>query len=176
MYWSIHIKVELNLYKRPQKAYEFPDSKVHGANMEPTSVLSAPNGPHVGPTNLAIRVHHKSALKPFDCRLMEITHTCLNYKDSLTKPSVSVYSIGFHDDVIKWNIFRVTGHLWGEFAGHRWLPRTKASDAEIWCFLWSALVNGWVNNGECGDLRRYPAYYDVTVMLYNCCYISMSYT
>ena len=28
------------------------------------------------------------------------------------------------------NIFRVSGHLWGEFTGSRWLPRTKASDAE----------------------------------------------
>ena len=36
------------------------------------------------------------------------------------------------------NIFRVTGPLWGEFTGHRWIPLTKASDAELWCFLWSA--------------------------------------
>ena len=39
------------------------------------------------------------------------------------------------DDVIKWK------HLCGEFTGHRWIPRTKASDAELWCFLWSA--PGW---------------------------------
>ena len=32
-----------------------PDSKVHGANMGPTWVLSALNGPHFGPMNLAIR-------------------------------------------------------------------------------------------------------------------------
>ena len=32
-----------------------PDSNVHGANMGPTWVLSAPDGPHVGPMNLAIR-------------------------------------------------------------------------------------------------------------------------
>ena len=32
------------------------DSKVHGAKMETTWVLSAPDGPHVGPVNLAIRV------------------------------------------------------------------------------------------------------------------------
>ena len=31
-----------------------PDSKVHGANMGPNWVLSAPDGPHVGPMNLAI--------------------------------------------------------------------------------------------------------------------------
>ena len=36
------------------------------------------------------------------------------------------------------NIFRVTGPLCGEFTGHRWTPLTKASDAELWCFLWSA--------------------------------------
>ena len=36
------------------------------------------------------------------------------------------------------NIFRVTGHLCGEFTGPRWIPCTKASDAELWCFVWSA--------------------------------------
>ena len=30
-----------------------PDSKVHGANMGPTWVLLAQDGPHVGPMNLA---------------------------------------------------------------------------------------------------------------------------
>ena len=38
----------------PQK---YPDSKVHGANMGPTWVLSATDGPHVGSTNLATRVY-----------------------------------------------------------------------------------------------------------------------
>ena len=36
----------------------YPDSKVHGANMGPTWVLSAPDGPHVSPMNLAIRVYY----------------------------------------------------------------------------------------------------------------------
>ena len=36
------------------------------------------------------------------------------------------------------NIFRVTGPLCGEFTGHRWIPLTKASDADLWCFLWYA--------------------------------------
>ena len=34
-----------------------PDSKVHGANMEPTWVLSAPDGPHVGPMTFAIMAY-----------------------------------------------------------------------------------------------------------------------
>ena len=35
------------------------------------------------------------------------------------------------------NISCVTGPLWGESTGNRWIPLTKASDAELWCFLWS---------------------------------------
>ena len=35
--------------------HEDPDNKVYGANMGPTWVLLAPDGPHVGPMNLAIR-------------------------------------------------------------------------------------------------------------------------
>ena len=34
--------------------------------------------------------------------------------------------------------FRATGHLGGEFTGPRWILRTKANDAELLCFLWSA--------------------------------------
>ena len=36
------------------------------------------------------------------------------------------------------SIFRITGHLCGEFTGPQWIPHTKASDAELWCLLWSA--------------------------------------
>ena len=63
------------------------------------------------------------------------------------------------------NLFHVTGHLCGESTSHRWIPLTKASDAELWCFVWSApWINGWVNNREAGDLRRHRAHYDVIVM------------
>ena len=36
------------------------------------------------------------------------------------------------------DIFRVTGPFWGESNGHRWIPLTKASGAELWCFLVTA--------------------------------------
>ena len=37
-----------------------------------------------------------------------------------------------------WNgtLFRVAGPLWAEFTVHRWISLTKASDAELWYFLW----------------------------------------
>ena len=42
--------------------------------------------------------------------------------------------------------------------------RTKASDVELWCFFIYVWINGWLNNREAGDLRRYRAHYDITVM------------
>ena len=36
------------------------------------------------------------------------------------------------------NIFCLTGPLYGEVTGYRWIPLTTASDVELWCFLWSA--------------------------------------
>ena len=44
----------------------------------------------------------------------------------------------WHGNVIVEIFFRATGPLRGESTGHRWIPLTKASDAELWCFLWSA--------------------------------------
>ena len=44
----------------------------------------------------------------------------------------------YHDDVIKWKHFpRYWPFVW-ESTGHRWILLTKASDAELWCFRWSA--------------------------------------
>ena len=43
-----------------------------------------------------------------------------------------------HDDFIKWKHFP---RYWPFVRGttdHRWIPLTKASDAELWYFLWSA--------------------------------------
>ena len=46
----------------------------------------------------------------------------------------------------------------GEFPAQR--PVTRSFDVS----LISARKNGWVNNGEAGDLRHHHAHYDVTVM------------
>ena len=37
------------------------------------------------------------------------------------------------------NISRGTDPLCGEFFGYLWIPLTKASDAEIWCFCYLRL-------------------------------------
>ena len=65
------------------------------------------------------------------------------------------------------NSFRVTGPLWGEFTGHRWITLTKASDAELWCFaLICAWINSCANNRDADGFRRHRAHYDVIVVAF----------
>ena len=49
----------------------------------------------------------------------------------------------------------------GEFPAQR--PVTHSFDVFMIC----AWINGWVNNREAGDLRRFRGHYDVTVMKYH---------
>ena len=46
----------------------------------------------------------------------------------------------------------------GEFPAQR--PVTRSFDVSLIC----TRINGWVNNGEAGDLRRHRAHHDLTVM------------
>ena len=39
------------------------------------------------------------------------------------------------------NIFRVTCLSWRESTGNRWIPLTKASDAELWCLFFDMRLN-----------------------------------
>ena len=63
------------------------------------------------------------------------------------------------------SVFRITGPMWGESTGPRWIPLTKASDAELLMFsLICAWTSGRANNRDAGDMRRHRVHYDVTVM------------
>ena len=56
--WCVITRASI-VYKRNRVScvLNFPDRKVDEAIMGPTWVLSAPDGPHVGPMNIAIRVN-----------------------------------------------------------------------------------------------------------------------
>ena len=104
--------------------------------------------------------------KYFHCRKsMEKTPYRIRYP--LYNARRETHSANQHIDMMtssNGNIFRVTGPLCWEFTGYRWIPLTKPSNAELWCFLWSApWINGKVSNREAGDLRRHRAHYDVIV-------------
>ena len=54
-----------------------------------------------------------------------------------TRVYISAYHVScFMMALSNGNIFRLTGHLCREFTGRRWIPRRKASDAELWCFFY----------------------------------------
>ena len=72
-----------------------------------------------------------------------------------------------HDDVIKWKPFP---RYWPFVRGiHR--PSVNSPHKGQWrrALMFSLIciwINGWVNNRKAGDLRRYRAHYEVTVMLW----------
>ena len=70
-----------------------------------------------------------------------------------------------HDDVIKWNIFRVTGPLCGEFTGPGEFPAQRPVTRSFDVFFDLRPNKDWVNNCKAGDLRRHRGHYDVNVMI-----------
>ena len=63
------------------------------------------------------------------------------------------------------NIFRVTGPLFGEFTGHRWISLTKGQWRGVMMFsLICAWTKGWINNRNVSGLKHHRAHYDFIVM------------
>ena len=76
--------------------------------------------------------------------------------------------IVYHDDLIKWKHFL---RYWPFARGiHRSPvnspPKGQWRGASMFSLI-CVWINGWVNNREAGDLRRYHSYYDVIVMSSN---------
>ena len=70
-----------------------------------------------------------------------------------------------HDDVIKWKHFP---RCWPFVRGIHRSPVNSPHKGQwrgaLMFTLICARINGWVNNREAADLRRYRGHYDVTVM------------
>ena len=71
-----------------------------------------------------------------------------------------------HDDVIKWKKFP---RYWPFVRGIHLSPVNSPHKGQwrgaLVFSLFCVWINGWVNNREAGDLRRYRAHYDVIVMI-----------
>ena len=80
---------------------------------------------------------HKNYLVSRIILISDIVHICKIWYNATRHSSLSSQICGtiFMMKSSNGNIFRVTGLLWGLFNGHRWIPLTEASDAELWCFL-----------------------------------------
>ena len=73
------------------------------------------------------------------------------------------------DDVIKWKHFpRNWPFVRGIYRSPMNFPHEGQWRGALMFYLICAWINDRVNNGEAGDLRRYHAHYDVTVMFALC--------
>ena len=71
-----------------------------------------------------------------------------------------------HDDVIKWKHFlRYWPFVWGIHRSPVNSPHKGQWRGALMFSLICGRTNGWVNNRDAGDLRRYCAHDDVTVMI-----------
>ena len=87
----------------------------------------------------------------------------LCFDSNLTK--LCSQEFNYPDDVIKWKHFP---RYWPFVRGIHRSPVNSLHKGHWRVALMFSLIcvciNGWVNNREAGDLRRYRAHYDVTIM------------
>ena len=78
---------------------------------------------------------------------------------------IQMLFVAWHDDVIKWKHFP---RYWPFVRGiHRWPVNSPHKGQWRGALMFSLIcvwINGWVNSRDAGDLRRYRAHYDVTMM------------
>ena len=102
---------------------------------------------HVFPVSLCVG----SSRKPNPCNLWSTQTFALSHH---------------HDDVVKWKYFP---RYWPFVQGIHRSPVNSPHEGQwrgaLMLSLICVWINGWVNNCEAGDLRRYLAHYDVTVMI-----------
>ena len=103
------------------------------------------------------------------CHLYIIQRMHVNYVSIVTHGSEHMtasphWFIAGHGDVIQWKHFP---RYWQFVRGIHRSPMTSPHKGQWRGALMFSLIcvwiNGWVNNREAGDLRRYRVHYDVTV-------------
>ena len=97
------------LWKLWLQCLGLPDSKVHGANMGPTWVLSAPEGPHVGPMNLSIRAKFINDDYVWNSASILLMYQ-IKYQDDISSVTSIFYPFYFSDFImllanISWRMF-----------------------------------------------------------------------
>ena len=97
------------------------------------------------------------------CKAIMITSLSLEKFKIITLTAFNICNK--YDDVIKWKHFP---RYWPFVRGIHRSPVNSPHKGQwrgaLMFTLMCARINGWVNNREAGDLRRYRAHYDVIVM------------
>ena len=138
-----------------------------------------PGTPQLG--HLEVQILHQTILCPRQrpqCRCNKPTDSqgnprvCHYPTEKVMSGSISLNGIQwlgiklYHDDVIKW---KYLPRYWSFVRGiHRSSVNSPHKGQWRGALMFSFIcagINGWVNNGEAGDLRGHRTHYDVIVML-----------
>ena len=102
---------------------------------EPTECVAA--GVHSTYQELWWSIFQISALKTKDCHMMTSSNGGAHHTYQELWSILQISALKSKDCHMmtssNGNTFPITGPLCREFTGHRWIPCTKASDAELWC-------------------------------------------
>ena len=155
MYTNNHISIKLSYHRN----FEYPEdfnSLIWSIYGPISGILGQQNIIARGFLNVSPTFAETGLLS----RTLQVSVPCVHV--TLTLPSSSLLMMTSSNG----NIFRVTGHLCGKLTGHQWIPRTKASDAELFVVFFADLhVNTQLNKQSCGLRFETPSpHYDVTVM------------
>ena len=109
-------------------------------DFSPYTVTTGAENNTMLPSCMDIRQGQKELLEKWGCFLQERNNAAITCVSRCTTPCEEVqYQTQVkivYDNVIKW---RLVPRYWPFVRGiHRWIPLTKASDAKLWCSLWSA--------------------------------------
>ena len=128
---------------------------------------------HHHPSEFPVPCGRCNAFAPITLLSISLTQLCwsisfaINHASKYTREEqLKDCLVAFgHDDVIKW---KLCPRYWPFVRGIHRSPVNSPHKGQWRGALMFSLIcvwiNGWVNNRESGDLRRYPAHYDVTVM------------
>ena len=109
-----------------------------------------------------IKLHHLITIL---CWHMQSRYCMVTENPPKTSHSSLIRRRG-HDDVTKWKYF---AHHWPFVRGIHRSPVNSPHKGQwrgaLMFSLICSWIDGWVNNGEAGDLRRHRVHYDVIVMI-----------
>ena len=127
--------------------------------------LAFVRGIHRGPMNSPHKWPVTRKMFPFDDVIMVSMQTPKFQVSRLLKDTNETTIPIPHDDVIKWKHFL---RYWPCVRGiHRSTVNSPHKGQWRGALMFSLIcvwINGWINNRGAGDLSRYLAHYDVTVM------------
>ena len=120
---------------------KFSEIKVHGAIMGPTWVLSAPDGPHVGPMNLAVTVTSHNVVCHESQWLVGSQYVFEHNARENTPPFTRLHNVSIKDkasSVLKAFLVTLSDHTGLDFDSL--ISRNRLGNSHFFCESWFTII------------------------------------